>query len=189
MAMTRRIPLIELGALTRRAVMTSIGFASAMQGVAAGPASAIMRDYPVLRYNQSVWIALPDFLADSLADAEAAHGILQMIAGNLLRSKQFTLIDPAAFIEKIENIDVAPRFSDWRAINAQVLLTGRVTHTPDNRMKVQCQLWDVLENKHLMGEIFYGKPDDFRRVANMMSDVIYERLTGEKGNFDASASP
>jgi TolB protein len=47
----------------------------------------------------------------------------------------------------------------------------------------------VLENKHLSGNIFYSKPDEFRRVANMMSDVIYERLTGEKGDFDTSTSP
>lgn len=186
--MTRRIPLIVRGAQTRRAVVACIGAVAAMRGFAEGPATAIMPDYSALRYNPPVWIALPDFLADSPADAEAAHGILQIIAGNLIRSKQFALVDQAALIEKIKNIDLAPRFSDWRAINTQVLLIGRVTK-PDSRMKTECRLWDVLENKSLGGNIFYSKPDEFRRVANMMSDVIYERLTGEKGDFDTSTSP
>ena len=35
-------------------------------------------------------------------------------------------INPQAFIEKIVNTDAVPRFADWRAINAQALVTGRL---------------------------------------------------------------
>ena len=134
---------------------------------------------------QPVPIALPDFLAGSPADGEAARGISQIINGNLKRSGLFAPIDPAAFIEKITNTDVAPRFADWRAINAQALLTGRVARQADGRIKTEFRLWDVFAGSQLNGQQYFTTPDNFRRIAHIISDSIYERLTGEKGYFDS----
>jgi len=134
---------------------------------------------------QPVPIALPDFLAGSPADGEAARGITQIITGNLKRSGLFAPIDRAAFIEKITNTDVAPRFPDWRAINAQALVTGRITRQADGRLKAEFRLWDVLGGAQLNGQQYITTPDHFRRIAHIISDAIYERLTGEKGYFDS----
>ena len=134
---------------------------------------------------QPVPIALPDFLAGSPADGEAARGITQIITGNLKRSGLFAPIDRAAFIEKITNTDVAPRFPDWRAINAQALVTGRITRQADGRLKAEFRLWDVLGGAQLNGQQYFTTPDNFRRIAHIISDSIYERLTGEKGYFDS----
>jgi TolB protein len=134
---------------------------------------------------QPVPIALPDFLAGSPADGEAARGISQIINGNLKRSGLFVPIDPAAFIEKITNTDVAPRFADWRAINAQALVTGRIARQADGRLKAEFRLWDVLAGSQLNGQQYFTTPDNFRRIAHIISDSIYERLTGEKGYFDS----
>jgi len=130
---------------------------------------------------QPVPIALPDFLAGSPADGEAARGITQIITGNLKRSGLFAPIDRAAFI----NTDVAPRFPDWRAINAQALVTGRITRQADGRLKAEFRLWDVLGGAQLNGQQYFTTPDNFRRIAHIISDSIYERLTGEKGYFDS----
>ena len=134
---------------------------------------------------QPVPIALPDFLAGSPADGEAARGISQIISGNLKRSGLFAPIDPAAFIEKITNTDVAPRFADWRAINAQALVTGRIARQADGRLKAEFRLWDVFGGSQLNGQQYFTTPDNFRRIAHIISDAIYERLTGEKGYFDS----
>ncbi len=134
---------------------------------------------------QPVPIALPDFLAGSPADGEAARGISQIITGNLQRSGLFAPIDRAAFIEKITNTDVAPRFPDWRAINAQALVTGRIARQPDGRLKAEYRLWDVLGGAQLNGQQYFTTPDNFRRIAHIISDSIYQRLTGEKGYFDS----
>src|SRR5262249_11773920 len=89
---------------------------------------------------QPIPIALPDFLAGSPPDGESARSISQIITANLRRSGLFAPIDPAAFIEKITNTDVPPRFPDWRAINAQALVTGRITRQPDGRMRAEFRL-------------------------------------------------
>src|SRR6516165_1868756 len=168
----------------RRALMLG----AAGLGVAAlggRPAHAVLRVDVNEGNVQPVPIALPDLLAGSPADGEAARNISQIITGNLRRSGLFAPIDPAAFIEKITNTDVAPRFPDWQAINAQALVTGRIRRQPDGRLKAEFRLWDVLGGAQLTGQQYFTTPDNFRRIAHIISDAIYERLTGEKGYFDS----
>jgi TolB protein len=129
-------------------------------------------------------IAVPDFVGGTPGDTEVARGITQVIAANLRRSGLFAPIDPAAYIEKITSFDVLPRFPDWRTINAQGLITGRVTRQGDGRLKVEFRLWDVSSGQQLTGQQYFTTPDNWRRIAHIVSDQVYERLTGEKGYFD-----
>ncbi|UCA45258.1 Tol-Pal system beta propeller repeat protein TolB [Pseudochrobactrum sp. XF203] len=125
-------------------------------------------------------IALTDFLSGDALGAE----ITSIIAADLERSGLFAPIDKKAFIEKISNPDVAPRFEDWKVINAQALVTGRVTKQPDGRLKAEFRLWDTFAGQQLAGQQFFTTPENKRRVAHIIADAIYERLTGEKGYFD-----
>ena len=118
------------------------------------------------------------------ADAEIARSVTGVITNNLQRTGLFAPIDPAAFIEKITNTDAVPRFPDWRAINAQALVTGRITRQGDGRLKAEFRLWDVFAGQQLDGQQYFTTPDNWRRIAHIISDAIYERLTGEKGYFD-----
>jgi TolB protein len=133
---------------------------------------------------QPLPIALPDFIAGSPGDLEQARAITQIITGDLKRSGLFAPIAPSAFIEKISTIDAVPRFPDWRAINAQGLVTGRITRQGDGRLKAEFRLWDVVGGAQLTGQQYFTSPDNFRRIAHIIADAIYERLTGEKGYFD-----
>jgi TolB protein len=107
------------------------------------------------------------------------------ISNNLQRSGLFAPINPQAFTEKITNSDAVPRFSDWRVINAQALVTGRMTRQPDGRLKAEFRLWDVATGQQLTGQQYFTSPEYWRRIAHIISDQIYERLTGEKGYFDS----
>ena len=125
-------------------------------------------------------IAITDFLAGDAMGTE----ISAVVAADLRRSGLFSPVDKAAFIEKISNPDVAPRFDDWKVINAQALVTGRVTQEADGRLRAEFRLWDTFAGQQLAGEQFFANKANWRRVAHIISDSIYERLTGEKGYFD-----
>jgi TolB protein len=125
-------------------------------------------------------IAITDFLSGDTMGAEIAS----VVAADLKRSGLFAPIDKGAFIEKISNPDVAPRFEDWKVINAQALVTGRVTQEADGRVRAEFRLWDTFAGQQLTGEQFFASKQNWRRVAHIIADAIYERLTGEKGYFD-----
>jgi TolB protein len=130
-------------------------------------------------------IAIPNFVAGSPADGDVGVNVAQVITNNLQRSGLFAPIDPAAFIEKITNVDAAPQFQSWKTINAQALVTGRMTRQSDGRLKAEFRLWDVAAGQQLTGQQYFTSPEYWRRIAHIISDQIYERLTGEKGYFDS----
>ncbi len=55
---------------------------------------------------------------------------------------------------------------------------------PDGRLRVDFRLWDVFGQTQMLGQQFFTQPENWRRVAHMVSDAIYQRITGEKGYFD-----
>jgi len=158
--------------------------AGALAGLTPRPAAATLQIDVTQGNVQPLPIALPDFVGGTQSDGETAHNVTQIITADLKRSGLFAPIDPAAFIERIANVDAVPRFADWRAINAQALVTGRITRQSDGRLKTEFRLWDVFAGQQLTGQQYFTTPDNWRRIAHIIADAVYERLTGEKGYFD-----
>jgi len=154
--------------------------------LAAGMVGAIMPAHAVLEIDvnkgvvEPMPIAVTDFLSGDAMGAEIAG----VVTADLRRSGLFAPVDKSAFIEKITNPDVAPRFADWTVINAQALVTGRVTTEADGRVRAEFRLWDTFGGQQLIGEQFFANKANWRRIAHIIADSIYERLTGEKGYFD-----
>jgi TolB protein len=132
---------------------------------------------------QALPIAIADFAGDGSVDAQTAREISDVVASDLRSSGLFSPIDQAAFIEKGVGTDSTPRFEDWRVVNAQALVVGRIGSS-DGRLKAEFRLWDVFSGKQLAGEQFFARPKDARRIGHIIADAIYERITGEKGYFD-----
>ncbi len=169
--------------VNRRAVLVGAG-AGAVAALATKPAHAVLRLDITQGNFQPMPIALPDFLAGSPGEEETAHNITSVITADLLRSGLFAPINPAAYTERITNTDAVPHFADWRVINAQALVTGRITRQRDGRLKAEFRLWDVFAGQQLDGKQYFTSPDNWRRIAHIIADGIYETLTGEKGYFD-----
>ena len=129
-------------------------------------------------------IAISDFMGEG-AQRQLADDIVGVVTANLANSGLFRPINKKAFIQKITDSNVIPRFADWRVINAQALVTGRVLRASDGRLKAEYRLWDVFGGEQMAGQQFFTTPKNWRRVAHIISDAIYERLTGEKGYFDS----
>lgn len=121
-----------------------------------------------------------------LAGEPSRYGadISRVIAADLERSGLFKPIDKKAFIQKGGDIKTLPRFGDWRVINAQALVQGRAHIVTDGRLRVEFRLWDVLAEQQMVGLAYFTIPDNWRRVAHIIADAIYKRLTGESGYFD-----
>jgi TolB protein len=164
---------------TRRSLLA--GAAGLLAVSAAGPALAEI-SITIDRGNfQPLPIAITDFGG---ADPNMGAQISAVITNNLKRSGIFAPIDKKAFIEKSLSVDAAPQFESWKAINAQALVTGRITRDPSGRLKAEFRLWDVLAGQQLTGQQYFTDPNNWRRVAHIISDAIYSRLTGDKGFFD-----
>ncbi|MSO84978.1 MAG: Tol-Pal system protein TolB [Rhodospirillales bacterium] len=129
-------------------------------------------------------IAVTPFLGGNPAEQNHGRNVARVISANLERSGLFRPIDPKAFIQSAESLGNLPRFGDWRVINAQALVQGRVQIVPDGRLRAELRLWDVFAEQQMVGLAYHTVPDNWRRVAHIISDAIYKRVTGEDGYFD-----
>jgi len=164
----------------------AIGLGALAGGLALLPRRAKAVRLDITEGNfQPLPIAIPRFFAAGQDDGDTANAVTQIVTANLQRSGLFAPIDPTAYIERIASIDAVPRFPDWRNINAQALVTGRIGRQADGRLQAEFRLWDVLGGQQLDGKQYLTTPDNWRRIAHIISDAIYERLTGEGGYFDS----
>jgi TolB protein len=162
-----------------------LGASAALAGLAPQAAFAQTKLQVTQGTVKPIPIALPDFLAvPGLPDPAMGRAITQIIASNLRRSGLFAPIDQAAYIERIVNFNAQPRFNDWRQINADALVTGQLQRLDNGSIAAQFRLWDVAAAAHLHGQQTSTPPENWRRLAHIISDTIYQRLTGESGYFD-----
>lgn len=129
-------------------------------------------------------IAVTDLGGQSAAEKKFGRDIARVIATDLERSGLFKSIDRNAFIQTTDALQALPRFGDWRVINAQALVQGRAKLVPDGRLRVEFRLWDVFAETQMVGLAYFTIPDNWRRVAHIIADAIYKRITGETGYFD-----
>ena len=111
--------------------------------------------------------------------------ISKIVENNLKKSGLFNPLNKDAFLQKPDIAHLKPRFEDWSLIKAQALITGKVNFQ-DDKLRVEFRLWDVLAGKEMLALAFTTVPKNWRRVGHIISDKVYERLTGEKGYFDTS---
>ncbi|MBV9656042.1 MAG: Tol-Pal system protein TolB, partial [Acetobacteraceae bacterium] len=127
-------------------------------------------------------IAIPDFGGEAMG-----RQIAGVVTADLARCGLFRPIDSAAFIGAGPGAGPGagevPNFANWRTLGAQALVTGSVAGS-GSAVRVEFRLWDVLPQQQIQGTAYTTSQANWRRIAHIISDVIYERLLGEKGYFD-----
>lgn len=119
-------------------------------------------------------------------DRAQATQIPEVISNDLQSSGLFKALDPRSFVQTPDSIAAdGPRFAEWRAINAKALVTGTISASNDGRTRVEFRLWDVYGQQQLVGMAYTTTPQNWRRIAHIISDEIYKRITGEDGYFDS----
>jgi TolB protein len=109
--------------------------------------------------------------------------IAQIISNDLTRSGRFSPL-PVSDLPSRPTEASAVNFSDFRILGAPNLVIGKVSKLADGRFKVEFRLFDVFRGVQVTGYELEARPDELRRIAHQMSDIIYEALTGERGAFD-----
>jgi TolB protein len=117
-------------------------------------------------------------------DAAASGQLTGIITNNFKRSVFLTPLDPKTFVETVANPDQTPQMESWRTFGAQFVVTGRASHAADGRLQAEFRLWDVSSGTQIAGNQYLTDPSNARRVAHIISDVIFSRITGETGFFD-----
>ena len=109
--------------------------------------------------------------------------ISTIIENNLKKTGLFNPLNQDAFIQKPDIAHLKPRFEDWQLIKAQALITGKVEML-ENNLRVEFRLWDILAGREMLALAFTTVPNNYRRVGHIITDKVYQRLTGEQGYFD-----
>ncbi len=152
---------------------------------AATPARAELKIDVTRGQVNAMPIAIPDFAAPTGTDPQLGHDMVEVISNDLNRSGLFRTLDPKSFIQDAASAQAHPNFGEWRAINAQALVTGVLSKTPDGRTRVEFRLWDATAEQQMIGMAYMTTPANWRRIAHIISDAIYKRVTGEDGYFDS----
>lgn len=126
-------------------------------------------------------IAIPPFFSE---DPQLGQEVAAIIAADLEGSGLFRPLDARSFIERINDMNIAPRHADWRSVGAEALVVGRVGRTGDGRIRAEFRLWDVVLGKQLTGQQLATSAESWRRIAHIVADQVWEKLTLEKGYFD-----
>ncbi len=127
---------------------------------------------------------MPIAVADFGGEGEQGARVAQIISNNLKRCGYFTPLDRAKFPDRAPQFDAAPAFDAWKAAGAQALVTGRVSRDGGGRLKAEFRLWDVLAGQQIHGQQYFTDPNNSRRVAHIISDAIFTKVTGLTGFFD-----
>ena len=168
----------------RRSLMLGVPAAMALRPFAAA-AQAPLRIEITEGVIEPMPFAAPGFVPDAPGAADLAGRITQVVVDDLVGTGLFREIPPSAHIGRISNFDAPVQFADWRAINAQALVTGAVGQSGD-QVQVRFRLWDVFAQSGLgEGLRFDGTASAWRRMGHKVADAIYSRLTGEGGYFDS----
>ena len=114
---------------------------------------------------------------------ELGEKISEIVEKNFKSTGLFNPLKKDAVVQKPDIAHLKPRFEDWRLIKAQALVTGKLL-VKDEKLKIEFRLWDLTASKEMVALAFTTTPSNWRRVAHIISDKIYERLTGEEGYFD-----
>ena len=147
------------------------------------PAQAALRIDITQGNVDPLFIAIMPFQGTQGSSSEVGQDLAQLVQGNLERSGLFRAIDRKSFIQTNLKANALPRFGDWRIINAQALVTGEAKLQADGSLNVSFRLWDVFAQERMAGWQYSTTPENWRDVGHLISDAIYERLTGESGYF------
>ena len=126
-------------------------------------------------------IAIVSFASNTIVGVLPVD-IAQVVSDDLTRSGRFKVLPRADMLSRPSSADQV-NFRNWQALGQDNLVIGKITQGVNGLLNVQFQLFDVYKGEQLTGFSIPTRPSDLRGVAHRISDLVYEKLTGQKGAF------
>ncbi len=131
---------------------------------------------------QQIPIAIVPFATQASSAPAQQDSLSNVIGADLRLSGLFRVLETRGVANQPHTLSEV-KYSDWTSIQTQALTIGAVDSLPGNRLKVSFRLVDVLKQNQLLAMEFNITPAQERATAHRIADMIYEKLTGEKGVF------
>ena len=128
-------------------------------------------------------IAIQKFETSGNVSNSDAKMLRQVVEDDLKRTGLFRIVNHDAFPEFVK-MNEMPNFKNWDAIKAQALVQASLKPEGKDSYKLEFYLWDVKGQEQIEAQSLIASKKSVRRLAHIMADAIYERLTGEIGYFD-----
>ncbi len=129
-------------------------------------------------------VAILEFNANQKQEIQISQKINNVIKSNLERSGLFSILPEKIFLNNKISFNDKPEFQDWKLTTAQGLVHGRLKINGD-KLSLEFRLWDVFSQKQMIAQQLTTEKDNWRRISHVISDIIYQRITGESGYFDS----
>lgn len=114
---------------------------------------------------------------------EDAAMIRDVVDADLKSTGLFRIVSRDALPEFV-SMGKLPDFKLWSAVKAQVLVQAKLSAESGGRYNLEFYVWDVNAKEQIEAQSLVASKKSARRLAHIMADAIYERLTGEVGYFD-----
>jgi TolB protein len=125
---------------------------------------------------------IPIAIVPFAGEANYPYPLTPIVAADLGRSGLFRLIDASSVNPRpVRAEDVRP--GEWTARGADAVVVGNATPQSDGRVEIRFFLVDVVKQQQLAAFSYVVTPPQFRATAHQIADVIYEKLTGDRGVF------
>ena len=147
------------------------------------PARAELKVDIVAGAANPISIAVQKFEVAGDVRSKDAAMIREVVEADLKRTGLFRIVNHDAFPEYVKMHEL-PNFKSWAAIKTQVLVQAKLSAESGNRYRLEFFVWDVDGREQIEAQSLVASRKSARRLAHIMADAIYERLTGEVGYFD-----
>jgi len=124
---------------------------------------------------------LPIAVMPLAGESTQPQSVSEVVGADLARTGLFRLVNTVG-ISPVPTEPSEVNFADWTARSAEALVIGRV-ETQGDRVEVRFRLFDVQKQSQLASYSYLVAPAQLRATAHRIADLIYERLTGDKGVF------
>ena len=125
---------------------------------------------------------IPIAVSSMAGESSQPQSVSEVVGSDLARSGLFKLVS-ASGVSPLPSEPSEVNFGDWSARGADALVIGKIQPQSDGRVEVRFRLFDVQKTSQLASYSYVVAPQQLRATAHRIADVIYERLTGDKGVF------